>query len=95
MTREMPAVLPLLDDSMEVRRVLIPKRDVVFVRGVFEASDGVGFIFSVHGGELTIVCSPSRLQEMDELMGDLRREIGSEWLDLPADAPSDAVGESA
>ncbi len=82
----MPAVLPLLDDSMEVRRVLIPKADVVFVRGVFEASDGIGFVFSVKGGALTIVCSPCRARELDALLADLRAEIGSAWLDLPADA---------
>lgn len=82
----MPAVVPLIDGSMEVRRVLIPKQHVVFVRGVFEASDGVGFVFSVKGGELTIVCSPSRLNELEELLADLRTEVGTEWTDLPADA---------
>ncbi len=71
---------------MEVRRVLIPKPDVVFVRGVFEASDGVGFVFSVKGGELTIVCCPSRRSELETLLADLRAEIGAAWLDLPADA---------
>lgn len=84
----MPAVIPLIDATMEVRRVLIPKREVVFVRGVFEASCGVGFVFSVSGGDLTIVASPSRAEELDELLNDLRGEIGDDWVDLPSVASS-------
>jgi hypothetical protein len=71
---------------MVVRRVVVPKRDVVFVRGVFEASDGVGFIFSLYGGDLTIVSSPSREAELDELLADLREEIGEGWVQYDAGA---------
>ena len=76
----MAAVLPPADGSMVVRRVVVPKRDVVFIRGVFEASDGVGFIFSLYGGDLTIVSSPSREAELDELLADLKQDVGDGWL---------------
>ncbi len=64
---------------MEVRRVVIPKEDVVYVRGVLEASDGVGFVYSLKGGDLTIVASRSRCWELDEVLADLRAEVGDAW----------------
>jgi len=70
---------------MVVRRVVIPKRDVVFVRGVFEASDGVAFVYSLSGGDLTIVSTPSREAELDAMLADLRRELGDAWLECPQD----------
>lgn len=80
--RRMPAVAPLVDDSMVIRRVVVPKRDVVFIRGVLEASDGVGWVFALKGGDLTIAGCPSRARELDQVLADLRREIGSAWIDL-------------
>ncbi len=84
----MGAVLPPVDGSMVVRRVVVPKRDVVFVRGVFEASDGVAFVYSLRGGDLTIVATPSREQELDAMLADLKREIGDGWIECPQREPS-------
>lgn len=89
----MPAVAPLIDDSMVVRRVVIPKRDVVFVRGVLEASDGVGWMFALRGGDLTIAGCPSRARELDRVLEDLRREIGPDWIDLDSE-PTQSEGRT-
>jgi hypothetical protein len=73
---------------MEVRRVVIPKQDVVYVRGILEASDGVAFVYSLEGGDLTIVASRSRSRELDEVLADLRAEVGDAWQQEPT-RPSD------
>lgn len=51
--------------------------DVVFVKGIFEASEGLGCLFAERGGDLTIAAHRSRLAELDELLDDLVREIGA------------------
>ena len=51
--------------------------DVVFVKGLIEASDGIGALFAERGGELTIVAPASRWAEMLLLLTDLEVEIGA------------------
>lgn len=60
------------------RAVRVRARDVVFVKGIFEASEGLGGLFAERGGELVIFAHPSREAELDELLDDLAREIGAE-----------------
>jgi hypothetical protein len=68
------AVTPLVDDTMVVRHVQAEERDVVFIRGVLEASSGVGALFSEGGGDLYIAAHVSRAAELDLLLDDLRAE---------------------
>jgi hypothetical protein len=63
---------------MVVRRVNAQDRDVVFIRGVIEASDGVAVMFSEGGGDLWIAAPVSREAELDRLLDDLRLELGLE-----------------
>jgi hypothetical protein len=51
--------------------------DVVFIKGLIEASEGLGAIFAERGGELTIVAPASRWAEMSELLADLEAELGA------------------
>lgn len=60
---------------MVVRHVNALDRDVVFIRGVIEASDGVAVMFSEGGGELVIAAPKSRERELDELLFDLSLEL--------------------
>lgn len=60
---------------MVVRRVNAQDRDVVFIRGVIEASDGVAVMFSEGGGDLWIAAPASREAELDRLLHDLRLEL--------------------
>ena len=59
------------------RRVRVRARDVVFVKGVIEASEGLAVVFSEHGGDLTIATSPSQTRELDEILRDLERDAGA------------------
>ncbi|HEX9298200.1 MAG TPA: DUF4911 domain-containing protein [Polyangiaceae bacterium] len=64
------------------RRMLVPARQVVFVKGVIEASEGLAVVFAESGGDLTIATSPSQKEELDRILQDLERETGA-LLDLP------------
>jgi hypothetical protein len=61
---------------MVVRRVLCPSREVVFVKGIIEALEGLAQVFAERGGELTIAAPSDRAAEMDALVDDLCRELG-------------------
>lgn len=65
----------LLDDGLIVRRLLVKNEDVVFVKGIFEASEGLCAMFSKCGGDLTIVAPVSRALELDVVLRDLASEL--------------------
>jgi hypothetical protein len=66
---------PLLGPGLIGRRVTVAASDVVYVRGVLEASEGVGALFAEHGGELLLAAPVSKVRELDELLRDLRAEL--------------------
>jgi hypothetical protein len=83
---------------MRVRRVRVRPPEVVFLKGIFEASEGLGAIFAEKGGELFVASPIDRTAELDELLADLASELGAS-IDSDADpldqgAPSGA-GEAA
>jgi hypothetical protein len=83
------SVPALVDDDMITRRVGVPPRQVVFVKSIFEASEGVGVLFAERGGELLIAAPVGRERDLDELLADLEVEIGavvSGWDGAPAPA---------
>jgi hypothetical protein len=81
------SVAPLVDADLVCRKVLVRDQDVVFVKGIFEASEGLGALFAERGGELIISAPLSRERELDELLTDLQRELQAQvtHLPLPAD----------
>jgi hypothetical protein len=62
---------------MAVREVIVRAPDVVFVKGVVEASDGLASVFAERGGELLLAAPYGREAELDELVTDLEAEIGA------------------
>ena len=64
-------------DDLVVRRVRIAPREVVFLKGVIEASEGVAAVFAESGGDLTIATLPSQKNELDRILQDLRQETGA------------------
>jgi len=68
-------LVELLDDGLIVRRLTVKSEDVVYVKGIFEASEGLCAMFAVGGGELTIVAPVSRSRELDVLLRDLALEL--------------------
>lgn len=65
----------LIDDGLVVRRLKVKNEDVVFVKGIFEASEGLCAMFAERGGDLTILAPISRALELDVLLLDLAREL--------------------
>lgn len=65
----------LLDPTFVVRHVHVKNEDVVFVKGIFEASEGLCAMFAERGGELTVLAPASRVGELDALLQDLAREL--------------------
>ncbi|MEJ7733920.1 MAG: DUF4911 domain-containing protein [Polyangiaceae bacterium] len=85
-----PLPLGEVCEGMVVRRVDVAPADVVFVKGVVEASDGLGAVFADAGGALTIAAPRGREAELTRLLDDLRRECGASWTE-PADTSRSAA----
>lgn len=71
--------LPIAEASagMLAQDVLVPPSDVVFVKGIIEASDGIANVFAERGGELTLAAPLGRADEFAELLLDLERDVGA------------------
>jgi len=76
-------VSPLLGEGLVARRVLVRPRDVVYVKGVLEASEGLGAMFAEGGGDLVVAAPRSRADALDEVLRDLAAELGAEVSPLP------------
>lgn len=70
----MPA---LLSDELVARRIRVDPRHVVFIKGIFEASEGLGALFAEQGGDLILAAPVSRRAELDALIEDLVTEFGA------------------
>ena len=70
-------VSPLVGPELVTRNVRVRAVDVVFVKGIFEASEGLGALFAERGGDLVIAAHPSRESELDELLADLAHDVGA------------------
>ena len=68
------SVTPLFDDEFVARRVCAPAHEVVFVKAVLEASEGLAAMFAERGGDLTLVAHRSQQRALDLLIADLECE---------------------
>jgi hypothetical protein len=59
------------------RRVTVKARDVVLVKGICEASEGLCAMFAERGGDLVLAAPRSRARELDELVRDLEADFGA------------------
>ena len=66
-----------LEPELIERRVRVAARDVVVVKGICEASEGLCAMFAERGGDLILAAHISRARELDELVRDLRAEFGA------------------
>jgi hypothetical protein len=62
---------------MVVRRVVMRARDVVFFKGVVEASEGLAAVYAESGGDLQVAAPEERALELDELLDALCAELGA------------------
>lgn len=68
-------VAPCVGDGMVLRRVVLRAPDVVYFKGVIEASDGLAQVFAESGGDLTVAAPREREAELDAVLADLVREL--------------------
>lgn len=59
------------------RRVRVAPRDVVLVKGICEASEGLCAMFAEAGGDLVLAAPASRASELDELVRDLHNDFAA------------------
>ena len=69
--------VPPLVGSFVSRRLRAAPSDVVFIKGVLEASEGLAGMFAEGGGDLTIATSAAQLDELDRVLADLCAETGA------------------
>ncbi len=79
LSRRAKAALPLatVGAGMMVRRVSVRAPDVVFVKGVVEASEGLAGVFAEQGGELLLAAPHERAAELGELLADFEADLGA------------------
>lgn len=82
----------LVDADLATRQFSVRARDVVYVKGVLEASEGLGVLFGERGGELILATPKSRLAELDLMLSDLQKEIGGV---LEANPAGQAIGQES
>jgi hypothetical protein len=79
------SLAPLLEGPLVRWQITVPIRDIVFVKGIFEASEGIGAVLAApraryaaraDGGALTVVAPESLAHEVAALLEDLRAEMG-------------------
>lgn len=74
-------VPPCVGPGMCVRRALLKPRDVVYVKGLLEAADGLAQLFAEEGGAVTIATTNSQARDLDALLDALFFEVGAVILD--------------
>ncbi|MEO8875732.1 MAG: hypothetical protein ABI461_09115 [Polyangiaceae bacterium] len=84
---------PLIGEGLVTRGLRVVARDVVFVKGLIEALEGIAIVFAEKGGDLVIAAPISREKELDSLIDDLCREVGAmkiTLLETPPPGPDSA-----
>ncbi|HXN31084.1 MAG TPA: hypothetical protein VN894_04450 [Polyangiaceae bacterium] len=71
------SVPPCFGEGMVVRRLVMRARDVVFFKGLVEASEGLAAVFAESGGDLTVAAPEDRARELDALLDEVASELGA------------------
>ena len=69
-------VAPVVGEGMIVRRLVLRAPDVVFFKGIVEASEGLAAVFAESGGDLHVATPEARIAELDAVLDDLCTELG-------------------
>ncbi len=77
--------------GMVWRELVVEPREVVYVKSIVEACEGLCSIFGERGGRLVLASPPEREAELEELVADLRADLGLE----PSATPRDAIAAFA
>jgi DNA-binding transcriptional MocR family regulator len=66
-----PDMARFAGDELVQRRVRVKPSDVVLVKGLCEASEGLCAMFADRGGDLVLAAPRTRARELDEFVRDL------------------------
>ena len=77
-TLELRNLAPSATSDVVLRRVRVAARDVVLIKGICEASEGLCAMFAERGGDLVLSAPASRERELDDLVEDLRKDFNAE-----------------
>jgi hypothetical protein len=92
-SRRAPPLDPAVASRGLVRHVLeIDPSDVVYVKSLIEASEGIASIFAVSGGTLTIATPSTRAAELEVLLGDVFAELSRASRPVRWHRPGDVLG---
>jgi hypothetical protein len=78
-------IAPLLEGPWVLWDVIMPAHEVVYLKGIFEASPGVGSVFAqprprhrrrTDGGRVTVAAPVGMETEAARILCDVQREIG-------------------
>lgn len=75
-SRDAAPIAPLGPGMVE-RRVSLPSPQVVFLKGILEAHDGLAQVYAEKGGDLIICTTEQQAHELDALLQSLTRDIPS------------------
>jgi hypothetical protein len=67
---------PLVGEGMVTRRLRVRARDVVFVKGLLEAHEGLGQLFAEEGGDITLAAPACREAELAAFVAEIVAEVG-------------------
>ena len=65
----------LLGPRLTIRKLNVLAKDVVFVKSIIQASDGICCVFSDGGGELLLAAAEDRAADLHRLADDLELEL--------------------
>jgi len=70
-------VPPSVGEGMVAHRVVMAARQVVFFKGVIEASEGLAAVFAESGGDLLVAAPADRAAELEAVLDSLCPEVGA------------------
>lgn len=77
---------PLLGPEMYFRTIRVDGEELVWIRAIVEAQDGLGFVYSANGGAVHVVTTLDQKEALDGLLADLQG--CSDFTLLPAQDPA-------
>ena len=66
---------------MHVRTLRLTGDDLVWLRGLMEAYDGLGFVVGRGDGQVSVLTTADQAAELDAVLQDLSAEVSITWLD--------------
>ena len=65
----------LLGPRLTIRKLCVRSQDVVYVKAIAQASDGLCCVFSEGGGNLILACAEDRAADLCQFVHDLEIEL--------------------